>query len=98
MSLQELIELVKTLKESGVIHFKNGDMELNFGQQPQQYQPATAVLNHKELKSSSLELPPSIPEKEVPHIIQEMVSLFKSSDEELIDKIFPIVSNNEEMI
>lgn len=94
MSPSELIELIKTLKDAGVAQFKHGDLELSFNakiySQAAEPQPA-----RKDLKPVSLEIPPKEPEIEVPHIIQQMRSVFKASDEELVDQLFPLPKEDE---
>lgn len=94
MSPLEIIELVKALKESGCTSFKHGDLELTFDSKSTPAKTADFDAG-KSLKPVSLEIPPSIPEIEPPHIVQQMRSLFKASDEELIDQLFPLPQSEE---
>lgn len=95
MSPLELMELIKTLKASGVTHFKQGDLELNFDSKPKVSEPE--VLTMRSAVPVSLEKPPEIPEKEVPHIVQEMKRLITATDDELVDMMFPLPKAEEEL-
>lgn len=91
MTSSEIVELIKALKESGVMYFKQGDLELEFDTYTQKKTAAVKI----PFEPVSLEKPPEIPEKEVPHIVQEMRSLFKASDMELVDNLFPLPKPEE---
>jgi hypothetical protein len=79
----ELFDLIARLKEAGVTHFKNADIELVLTPKTQSAPPAN-------LTPVSLEIPPGEPDQEPPHIVQQMKSLLKLSDEELIEQLFPL--------
>ena len=94
MSPSEIIELVKALKESGVDSFAHGDLNIQFGKTGTFQELNRPNVPH--YKPVSLEIPPAIPETEAPHIVQKMKSLFKTSDEELIEQLFPLPKEDEE--
>lgn len=81
MDLNEVKLLVGLLRELGVTHYKNGDVEITLSQQ---------VAPQKGSKPKSLATPPTESEKEPPHIVHEMKAVMSMKDEELIDKLFPI--------
>lgn len=91
MTGEELFTLIEKLRAAGITHFKQGDLELSFSDKPTLLPPAA-----KNPEPVSLEIPPSEPEVAPPHIVQEMRSLLRLSDEDLIDRIFPIPQQSDE--
>lgn len=91
MHASELLDVIKTLKECGVTHFKQGDLEIDFKDPV----PAVQAQVARNFQPVSLEIPPATPETEAPHIVQEMKSLLKLSDEELLDRVFPLPQEDE---
>lgn len=83
MTQDELFSLIAKLKEAGVTQFKHDGLELTLAPAP----PAPPVSNAVPM---SLEIPPGEPETQPPHIVQQMKSLLKLSDDELIDQLFPL--------
>lgn len=83
MTFQEIQALIKDLKESGVSHFKCGDLELSFA-------PGVVQSKERHTQPVSLKTPPKDSESEVPHIVHEMKTILTMSDEELVDKVFPL--------
>lgn len=88
MSTEELFALIEKLKACGITHFKQGDLEFTFGDKP--VEPA------RHLQSVPLDKQALGETEEAPHIIQEMKSLLKLSDEELVERIFPIEPSDKE--
>lgn len=89
MSHVELFELIEKLRAAGITHFKQGDLELTFSDTPTKIEP-------RHLQSVPLEKQATGEAEEAPHIVQEMKSLLKLSDEELVERIFPIEANDKE--
>lgn len=90
----ELIRFVQVLKECNCSHFKNGNIELSFGDKPKTV--SVPVLQTKDLVPTSLEKPPEIKDDEqAPHIIQDVKRILSLSDEDLLDKIMPLPSPEE---
>lgn len=81
MDLSELKEFVGLLRDLGVTHYKSGDTEITLSQQ---------VGPTKGLKPASLATPPTEPDKEIPHVIQEMKAVMNMDDLSLLDKILPV--------
>lgn len=84
MNNADLFDLIEKLKASGVTHFKQGDLELTLAPTQQNLAPVMRLV------PTSLEVLPGEPGTEPPHIVQQMKSLLKLSDEELVDQIFPL--------
>lgn len=83
-----ILDFIEKLKAAGVTHFKQGDLELTLLPDS----PKTLST----LKPVSLETPPSEPETQPPHIVQEMTSLLKLSNEDLMERIFPLAKPGDE--
>lgn len=73
MTPKEIKRLVKTLRAAGVTHYKNDLIELDLGPLPP---PAKVGPETKE-------------ETQIPHVVEELVSVMKLSDNELVDRLFP---------
>lgn len=98
MTPRELLDLIAALRDSGVSHFKNGDIEIDFREG--HIKPAVNVLKlpvHQasDLKPVSLKEPPKESDQKIPDIVHEMQTIYKMSDSELIDRLFPITSEDE---
>jgi hypothetical protein len=70
MNPGEIKDLIKTLRECGVTHYKTAEIELDLGPEP--------------LKPEPVAIDP-----DAQHIVHEMKSLLKLSDEDLVDRLFP---------
>jgi hypothetical protein len=77
MSPKEIKALVKTLRSLGVTHYKTADIDLLITPE----KPVVAKAKSKKLLEKE--------EKEIKHKIEEMTSLMKMGDVELIDRLFP---------
>lgn len=78
MTLEETKELVKTLRELGVTHYKTSEIELNLLPEPPKAEP-------KFLPTVESNEEP----QEIKHKVEELTSLLKLSDKDLIDRLFP---------
>ena len=83
MTPSELIKLVKALKESGVTHFKHGDLDIVMGA-PVIAQAPTPILAEPIPLDAPVEVSP-----EIKHKVEELSSLLKLSDNDLVDQLFP---------
>lgn len=81
MTPQEVKELVQTLRECGVTHYKQGDIELDLD--PVRFTHEKPVVSSEE-------------DKKIPHVVKQLSSLLKLDDRELIDQLFP-TENTEEV-
>lgn len=80
MSPAEIKALVKALSASGVTHFKTPELELSFGAKPQA----------DPLKQDNIPLDaPVSAEDPIKHKVEEMVSLMKLSEQDLVMRLFP---------
>lgn len=95
MTGQEIIDVIKALKESGAIRFKSGDLEIDFVAPISPVPGPISPTVQKNYAPTSLKIAPAIPETEAPHIVQQMRSLFKTSDAELIEQLFPLPQAEE---
>lgn len=75
MTPAEIKDLVQTLRDCGVIHYKSGDVELELGPVPVVMAP---VSQPKPQESN-----------EIIHKVVEMTSLLKLDDKDLVDRLFP---------
>lgn len=89
-------QLFKLMKQYGVSHFKHKELEIRTDggpATPEVTKPNSEIwtpLVSKELTPSQA-APPV--ESKVPHHVNEVASLLKLNDEELVDKLFPDYSN-----
>ena len=70
----DLKDLIKTLRAAGVTHYKTADLELTLA--PQEPQRRRRRVTPEE-------------EEEIKHKTEEMSSLMKLSDQDLVDRLFP---------
>lgn len=73
MSPAEIIALVEALRACGVTRYKNDGVELELGAAPPKA-PTAAELKEQ---------------KEIIHKVEEMTSLLKLDDANLVDRLFP---------
>lgn len=78
MTPAEIKDLVQTLRDCGVTHYKSGDIELDLG-------PAPLPLEA-----------PTIATAEIINKVEEMTSLLKLGDKDLVDRLFPDHTQNYE--
>lgn len=85
MTPKEIKALVKTLRSLGVTHYKSGDIEFTLSEAAPAKQVKEKPLTPEE-------------EKEIKHKIEEMASIMRLGDEELVDRMFPdhLDETNEE--
>jgi hypothetical protein len=72
MNAIEIKELIKTLRECGVTHYKTAEIELDLGPAP-----------------IAIDAPAPAPSPEILHKVEELTSLLKLSDVDLVDRMFP---------
>lgn len=80
MTPGEFREIVKTMKDFGVSHVKMGDLEL------------TMEASRAEPAKASISVPVEAPAESsdpIKHKVEQMTSLLKLSDQELVDTLFP---------
>ena len=88
MTIQEILELIKLCKANGVTRFKSREISLRFGDTPV-VESLKAVSSVPVSKSSNPgDVLPS-EAKEIVHHVNEVTSLLRLSDEDLVDKLFP---------
>jgi hypothetical protein len=93
MSPKEIKSLIKTLRAAGCNYYKNGDLELHLGPVPQkQKEKSLPSVKSAPLENSTVDQSP-----EIPHVVQEMTSLMKMSDSDLVERLFPIPVLPEEI-
>lgn len=98
MNLQETLELLKVLRDSGATHFKSHDFEvtLNRGTDLRPLEAPTDVSSPPPIP----QVPPTPPNasiedsshynKETTKKVEDLIDLLKSKDEDLVEKIFPL--------
>lgn len=84
MTPKEIKTLIKTLRESGVTHYKSKDLELNLT-------PILEVVPRETIKpKAKVSVENGEDEsKEIIHKVEELTSLLKLSDKDLVDRLFP---------
>ncbi len=84
MTLDETKALIEMLRRNGVASYKTRELKLNF--HTTNLVPAEYIKPAQEVETA-----PLTPEKEqeIKHTIEEMTSILKSSDDELINRLFP---------
>jgi hypothetical protein len=103
---QEVMDIMKTASLTDVTYLKWGDLELHRGDLKEKIayplvesDPAHAAVVQSESKIT----PPNPPEqklspeeeKEIKHKVEEMTSLMKIGDNDLIDRLFPLPPDPE---
>lgn len=91
MTVEHVERLIAVLRSNGVSHYKALDLEIKFDGTTQPSKlvalppvlPMAAVLE----PVSGAAAPPT--EMKIPHHLNEVASLLKLSDEQLVDKMFP---------
>lgn len=78
MTPKEIKSLIKALRDAGVTYYKTADIELNLAPVPKEEPRAITPVDA-----------PSAAEDPIKHKVEEMVSLLKLSDTELVDQLFP---------
>jgi hypothetical protein len=78
MSPADIKQLVETLRQAGVTHYKTPEIELDLGPLP----PAA---------------PESTEKTEIPHVVEDLISVMKLNDKDLVDRLFPDTETKEEV-
>lgn len=93
MNAREIKALIKVLRTSGVTRFKSADFEIEMGSSNQG--DCANPLNSNRLVRSQPPQPIKDPEPDEPikHKVEELTSLLKLSDVDLVDSLFPDHSN-----
>lgn len=84
MTPGEIKALVKTLRAAGVTHYKTPEIELSFSIEAPNSPPPE--------RSSKQIVPPDAPiskDDPIMHKVEQMVSVMKLEDNELIERLFP---------
>lgn len=74
MNPKEIKALIKTLRAAGITHYKTPELELSLD----------PVEPKKRLRKAKAEEP-----TEIKHKVEELTSLLKLSDQDLVDRMFP---------
>jgi len=79
------------LRQAGLTHFKDRDVELRFESAPLDMNLRSIAPFHSQKPATAPIEAPLSPEKEqeIKHKVEEMVSLLKLDDKDLIDRLFP---------
>ena len=95
MNPEKLEKIFRLMQDFGVEFFKHEDLEIKMSAlQPQKEEQKPKEERRNKSKSKKVEsqaIPPT--EMVIPHKINEVTSLLKLGDEELVDKLFPDYSN-----
>jgi hypothetical protein len=79
MDVKEIKKLAKTLRALGINHYEANGVVINLGDVPRRVPRGQkpALVPEPEAK------------EEIPHIVQELTSVMKMSDADLVDRLFP---------
>lgn len=80
MAPKDLKKLIKTLRAAGITHYKNGDVELTLA--------PPAITDPPKVVAIPVDISPE-EEKEIKHKVEELTSIMKLGDVELLDRLFP---------
>lgn len=92
MTVDETRALIEMLRSQGITHYKTGEIELALTPLPEAP------------KASPVESPamPGVDSQDkIPHVVQELTSLLKLSDADLVDRMFPdhtVDASDEELM
>jgi hypothetical protein len=87
MQIKDIKEVMQLMRDFSVSHLKTGEIELSIAETKAVEKPLTNVLQEK------IPAPIVVPEvtmDAVPHKVAETLSVLKLSDEDLVDKLFPL--------
>lgn len=90
MTSDELRSVVALMRELGVVTYKDAEIEISL--EPKQHSVAQPK---KGLKPASLAKPPAEPDLTIPDSVHEAMTVYKMSDNELMDKLFPLPDDKE---
>jgi hypothetical protein len=98
MTSKQIEKVFELMQRYGVQYFKNTELEIHLGNTPLKNQSVAPVADVADVTASNdvADIPPqAIPptEDNTPHHPNEVTSLLKLSDEDLVDKLFPDFSN-----
>ncbi len=99
MNLKSTEKLLKLLRAHGVTHFKSHEVELNIGApHTESLDAMSPVPSAERVETKGPEHGGAIPpvENPIPHHLNEVRSLLKLSDEDLVDQLFPLPKPTEE--
>lgn len=83
MNIQETLALIESLKLNGVIRFKSGEHEIEFGPKDGPFSMREPKLNNESAQASA-EVVADATEK-----LKNLINTVKMSPEELANKMFP---------
>lgn len=90
MSPKEIKKLIRTLRAAGVSYYKDSDVELRLGDEPSQAPTAKAKAEPaKDLTDDE--------KKVIEHKLEQVKSLMLGSDEDLLDRLFPVTVEDQEV-
>lgn len=96
MTTKETIALLKALKSAGVTRYKSADLELEMASSTTVVQrPVKALVASSNLASPAIskEKPVNLDSEGreiIPHEIEELTSLLKLDNIDLVDRLFPV--------
>lgn len=96
MTFKETIKLIKAMKSAGVKSYKDGDVELSFEDASPQTMKLIDAMNDVICEPLTPIDAPTTEEDPIKHKVEEMVSLMKLNDNELVDRLFPDTQEQEE--
>lgn len=82
-----LKNLLVTLRENGVTHYKTPELELDLV-------PLSPSILHRVSDYETSKVAPS--DKEIPHVVKELESILKLDDQQMIDRLFPDGAGGED--
>lgn len=85
MTPAQLKSLIKTLKAAGVTEFQHGDLKLTLGVKPAETPKEPTPVDA-----------PTESNEPIKHKVEEMTSLLKLSDVDLVERLFPDTEAKEE--
>lgn len=83
MSPKDLKDLVKLLRSQGITHYKTNEVELNLT-------PDVAKRTRRKRKTTTEE------EQEIKHKLEELTSVMKLSDDDLVERLWPMPKDEVE--
>lgn len=103
MDLKQFVYLIKALKGSGVQYIKTTEFEIHMDSYVHQNSVAKKQQDQMSFHIESEDHPTFVkyenskkPEKEkIPHIIEDLKSLMKMSDQELVERLFPLPQDEQ---
>lgn len=90
MKPKDLVSIIRACKDSGITYLKTNEFEIKFSKGDSEIEIAPVVAHAPIAESPSPVFEQSPDEEEIKHKVEELTSLMKLSDSDLVEQLFPL--------